>query len=216
MSVVMTYTSLVEQLRKWNERINDDLLVDQIPIIVSQSELMLARELKTLLFERAVTGQFTPGQTGSIIPKPARLREMSTFHYGSGTNFMTIQELYRRSYPYCRAFAQNPSTTDEPTYYCDYQYTYFLIVNSPARANPYELLYYESPPPLGVEQQTNQLTQYVPDLMFKACQLTAMMYLQNEELIPSYQGIYDRAVATTKMEGVERLSDGGQNAKQDT
>lgn len=215
MSVVMTYTSLFNQILKWNERINDALLADQIPTVISQTEFMLARELKTLLFQKAVTGSFTIGMAGAVLPKPARWREMSTFFMGTGSGYMKTVELYPREYSYCRQFAPNPETLGTPTYYCDYQYTYFLVVSSPDQAYPYEMKYYESPPPLGPQQQTNQLTQYVPDLMFKGCQLTAAMYLENLDMIPVHQGIYDRALASTKSEGISRLQDGGQNASQD-
>lgn len=216
MAVVMTWSSLLNQIVTWNERPNDSFLIANAPTIISQSEFMLARELKNLLFQKSVTGIFTVGSTGAILPKPARWREMAVFSFGGGSDFMNVTEIYPRPYSYCRQYAPNPTTLGVPAYYCDYQFTYLLVVNSPDRAYPYEMLYYESPPPLGPDQTTNQLTTFVPDLMWKTAQLTCAQYLQDDTLLARYQGIYDRALTTLKAEGLARLEDGGQDAAGDT
>lgn len=216
MAVVMTYGSLLDQIVNWNERPNDAKLLANAPTIISQSEFMLARELKNLLFQKSVTGFFTVGSAGAVLPKPARWREMAVFSCGTGTNNLTVSEIYPRPYSYCRQYAPDPTTLGTPKYYCDYQFTYLLVVSSPDAAYPYEMVYYESPPPLGTDQTTNQLTSFVPDLMWKAAQLTASQYLEDDTLIARYSGIYDRALATLKAEGLARLEDGGQDASGDT
>lgn len=202
MAEVMTYTSLVDQLKVWVERYGDTIMTAEIPTVISQVEVQLARELKTLLFEQSVTSSFVAGQ--SWIPKPVRWRETISLNYGTGTNSMTRNIVLPRTYDYCRMYWPDPEQTGLPKYCADYTWNYLLIVPTPTTAYPYELIYYERLTPLDDSNQTNLLTQQAPDLLFKGCMAYLAQYLKNPEDVKRWSDTYDRALMTTKGEDVSR------------
>lgn len=217
MVAVMTYTSLVAQLKAWLERVGDTGLAEQIPTIILQAEFMLAGELKTLLLTQSVTSSFVAGR--SWIPKPVRWRETISLNYGTGVDNMERNFLYPRGYEYCRKYWPNPSTystSTPPKYYADYLYDYILIVPTPASAYPYELMYYQLVDPLGDSTETNILTANVPDLLFQACMLKSVQYLKNYDQVQNVQNLYDRALQKTIVEGVRRIQDGSTNRQEST
>lgn len=203
----MTYNTLVLQLENYLNRY-DAILIAQIPNFIYQAEQRICRESKNIGLERYVTNAFTAGD--SVIPKPGRWRRTITFNYGSGFNFNTRNQLYLRTYEYVRSYWPNSTifnVANPPMYYCDYSYTHLLIAPTPALAYPFEMAFLELPPPLTIANQTNWLTNYAPDLLLYACLLEAIPFLKNDERIPVWEKLYDRALASLENQDQLRYMD---------
>jgi hypothetical protein len=117
------------------------------------------------------------------------------------------QPVFLRKYEYLRNYWPNATQTDTPVYYCDYDYTHWLVAPTPDLAYNYEVLYYERVQPLDITNQTNWFTQYAPQAMLYGSLLQAMPFLKNDERIPMWQAQYDKVIATLKTEDVARIGD---------
>ena len=94
-----------------------------------------------------------------------------------------------------------------PKFYCDYDYTHWLIAPTPDDDYSFEVLYYERLQPLDSTNQTNWFTQYAPQALLYGSLLQAMPFLKNDERIPIWQAQYDKVVGVLKVEDVARIGD---------
>jgi hypothetical protein len=202
MSDSVTYTTLLEDLRRYLERgfteATDPLVYEQLPRLITLAERRIARELKIEGFIVAVT---TPLQVGvSVYMKPDRWRD---------TVSMTVdnKSIFARAYEYLRNYWPDPTQTGTPTFYADYDYSHWLLVPTPATNQTLEILYYEQPRFLGPEFQTNWITEYIPDLLLYASLLEATPFLKNDERIQTWQTLYDRAAQAVNGEDLKRILD---------
>lgn len=206
MAYVMTYDSLLVDLRRYLERgfteQSDQIVYDQLPRLITLGERRIARELKIEGFIRAVQ---TPLQVGvAVYLKPDRWRD---------TVSMTVNgsPIFGRSYEYCRNYWPNEAETGAPQFYADYDYQHWLITPTPNAADTLEVLYYEQPALLGEEFQSNWLTEYAPDLLLYAALLEATPFLKNDERIQTWQALYDRAAQAISGEDLKRILDRSAN-----
>ena len=202
MSYSMTYTSLLQDVRRYLERgftaESDQYVYEQLPRLVTLGERRIARELKITGFITAVT---TPLQTGvAVYMKPDRWRD---------TVSMTVsgKPIFTRSYEYCRSYWPDEAQTGTPEFYSDYDYQHWLITPTPNANSTLEIVYYEQPPLLGDDVQTNWLTEYAPDVLLYATLLEATPFLKNDERIQTWQGMYDRAAQALNGEDLKRILD---------
>ena len=206
MSYTMTYDSLLVDLRRYLERgftaESDAIVYDQLPRLVTLAERRIARELKIEGFIQPVTTILQPGV--AVYMKPDRWRD---------TVSMTVDNvsIFARSYEYLRSYWPDEASTDTPLYYADYDYQHWLLAPTPATAQTLEILYYQQPPLLGDDVQTNWLTQYAPDLLLYAALLEATPFLKNDERIQTWQGMYDRAASAINNEDLKRIIDRAAN-----
>lgn len=200
MSYSMTYSSLLEDLRRYLERgsSEDPTVYDQLPRLINMAERRIARELKVQGFIRPVTTTLVVGQ--SIYDKPDRWRD---------TVSMTVNgtPIFPRSYEYLRNYWPNAASTGVPQFYADYDYSHWLITPTPAAAQVMEILYYELPELLGPSNQTNWLTDYAPNLLLYGALLEATPFLKNDERIQVWQGMYDRAAQALASEDTDKILD---------
>lgn len=208
----MTYNSLVNQVMDYLDRTDTDTQ-NEVPNFIYQAEQRICRESKNIGLEQYVTGSFTPGV--SVLAKPARWRRSITFSYGSGAGNNTVNQLFLRSYDYIRNYWNNPSTQAPPQYYSDYGYDHLLIGPTPDLAYPFEFAYLELPQPLSVANQTNWLTDNVPDLLLYATLLEAISFLKNDERIPIWTSYYNRALQSLNNQDNQRLLDRASNRDAD-
>lgn len=206
MAYVMTYDSLLVDLRRYLERgftqASDQIVYDQLPRLITLGERRIARELKIEGFIRAVQ---TPLQVGvAVYLKPDRWRD---------TVSMTLDgvPIFARSYEYCRNYWPNEAQTGTPQFYADYDYQHWLITPTPDAASTLEVLYYEQPALLGEDFQTNWLTEYAPDLLLYAALLEATPFLKSDERIQTWQALYDRAAQAISGEDLKRIMDRSAN-----
>ncbi len=206
MAYVMTYDSLLVDLRRYLERgftqESDQIVYDQLPRLITLGERRIARELKIEGFIRAVQ---TPLQVGvAVYLKPDRWRD---------TVSMTLNgvPIFARAYEYCRNYWPNEAQTGTPQFYADYDFQHWLLAPTPDAASTLEILYYEQPALLGEELQTNWLTEYAPDLLLYAALLEATPFLKSDERMQTWQALYDRAAQAISGEDLKRIMDRSAN-----
>ena len=211
MATAMTYSSLLNDLRNYLERgatlATDPSVYLQLPSLIGLAERRLARELKIQGTVTVVSSTMTQGEP--TYPKPDRWRETVSIRVGTGAGYNVTQEVYPRAYEYMRQYWPNQTLTGTPRFYADYDYSHWFFAPTPNAPFPYELIYYELPPLLGDDVQTNWFTEYAPNALLYASLMEAAPFLKNEEIIPIWQGFYDRAVAALNGEDIRQIADRG-------
>lgn len=197
----MTYDSLVDDIETYLER-TDTATIQKIPTFIMLAEQILATDLKFL-------GNMTVAQSNmvanqSVIDKPARWRKTVSMNV---TVDGERRPVFLRKYEYLREYWPDPTQTDVPLYYCDYDYTHWLVAPTPASAYTFEVLYYERLQPLDSSNQTNWFTIYAPQALLYGSLLQAMPFLKNDDRVPMWQAQYAQVVSTLQMEDVLRLGD---------
>lgn len=209
MATTMTFETLKQDAQRYLERgvtsAADPLVFEQLPRLINLAERRCARELKVQGFINVVSTTLTPGQ--SVYDKPDRWRDTVSINIGTGAGNTRRKTLFTRSYEYIRSFWPDESLRAEPKFYSEYDYSHWLIAPTPDAAYPAEILYYELPPLLDDTVQTNWLTEYAPQLLLYATLLEATPFLKNDERIPVWQTMYDRAAAMLNGEDLSKILD---------
>jgi hypothetical protein len=209
MATAMTFTTLQQDVQRYLERGNtlasDPIVFEQIPRLINLAERRIARELKVEGFINVVTGTLSAGQ--SVYPKPDRWRDTVSINIGTGTTLNNRKILFSRVYEYLRSYWPNALDTDMPLFYSDYDYSHWLLAPTPDAAYPFEILYYELPPLLDDTVQTNWITEYAPQLLLYGTLVEATPFLKNDERIPVWQSMYDRAAAMLNGEDLAKILD---------
>jgi hypothetical protein len=200
-AVVMTYDSLVEDIRSYLER-TDASTLNKIPTFIMLAEQVIASELKFLGNLTVATSTMVQGQ--AVIDKPARWRKTVSINV---TVAGERRPVLLRKYEYLREYWPDPADEGAPEYYCDYDYTHWLVAPTPDAAYNYEVLYYERAQPLDESNQSNWFTQYSPQALLYGSLLQAMPFLKNDERIPLWKAQYDQVMQILKVEDVARIGD---------
>lgn len=198
---VMTYDSLVSDISSYLER-TDQATLDKIPTFIMLAEQVIAAELKFLGNLTVATSTMVAGE--ATIDKPARWRKTVSINV---TVDGERNPVLLRKYEYLRQYWPDPTQTGVPKFYCDYDYTHWLIAPTPTAAYNYEVLYYERLEPLDSSNQSNWFTQYAPQALLYGSLLQAMPFLKNDERIPMWQAQYQAIIQTLKVEDVTRIAD---------
>lgn len=205
----MTFTTLQQDIRRYLERgatlASDAVVYEQIPRLINLAERRIARELKVQGFINVVTGTMNIGL--SVYDKPDRWRDTISINIGTGAGNNTRTFLFTRSYEYMRSYWPDSTQTGTPQFYGDYDYDHWLVAPTPDAEYPFEILYYELPPLLSTEVQSNWITEYAPELLLYASLLEATPFLKNDERIQVWQGMYDRAAAMLNGEDLKKILD---------
>lgn len=209
MATAMTFTSLKQDVQRYLERgdtlASDPIVFEQIPRLINLAERRIARELKIEGFINVVTGTLSAGQ--SVYPKPDRWRDTVSISIGTGATLDNRKVLFARVYEYLRSYWPNALETDTPLFYSDYDYSHWLLAPTPDAEYPFEILYYELPPLLDESVQTNWITEYAPQLLLYGTLVEATPFLKNDERIPVWQNMYDRAAAMLNGEDLAKILD---------
>ena len=201
MAVTMTYTSLVENIQSYLER-TDQATLDKIPTFIMLAEQVIASQIKFLGNLTVQQSSFIQGT--NIVDKPAR------WHKTVSMNITVAGKRYPvllRRYEYLREYWPDPAQESVPKFYCDYDYTHWMVAPTPAAAYNFEVLYYERVQPLDATNQTNWFTVYAPQAMLYGSLLQAMPFLKNDERIPMWQQQYDAIMQTLMAEDKLRVAD---------
>jgi hypothetical protein len=206
MATTTTFTTLKEDIRRYLERgftlASDAIVYEQIPRLINLAERRIARELKVQGMINVVTSTMSPGL--AVYPKPDRWRTTVSFNFGIGNEY---NQLFPRSYEYVRSYWPNREETDVPLFYADYDYNNWIVSPTPDQAYPFEVLIYQLPPLLDDANQSNWLTEYAPQVLLYACLLEATPFLKNDERIPVWQQMYDRAMQALNGEDLSKILD---------
>ena len=209
MATGMTFTTLKQDVQRYLERgvtlASDPIVFEQIPRLINLAERRIARELKIQGFINVVVTNLAPGQ--SVVAKPDRWRDTVSFTLGTGADNEQRKSIYARSYEYLRSYWPDATQTAEPVFYSDYDYNHWLIAPTPDAAYPLEILYYQLPPLLDEEYETNWLTENAPEILLYGTLLEATPFLKNDERIPVWQNMYDRAAAMLNGEDLAKILD---------
>jgi hypothetical protein len=209
MAETMTYSSLLVDLRRYLERgftlATDEIVYQQLPRLINLAERRIATELKIQGLINVVEGTFTAGQ--AVYPKPDRWRGTVSFNFGNGDNNANYNQLFPRSYEYIREYWPDRSKTDTPLFYADYDYNHWLISPTPDQNYPFEILVYQLLPLLDDSNQTNWLTEYAPQLLLYGSLLEAEPFLKNDDRIPTWQQMYDRALQAINEQDMQKILD---------
>ena len=209
MPTTMTFATLKQDVERYLERgsslASDPIVYEQIPRLINLAERRIARELKIQGFINVVTSTLVNGQ--SVYDKPDRWRDTISMNIGVGTANTQRKTLFTRDYEYVRSYWPDESQTDEPIFYCDYDYSHWLIAPTPGEDYPVEILYYELPPLLDETTQTNWLTEYAPQLLLYGTLLEATPFLKNDDRISTWQTYYDRAASLLNGEDLAKILD---------
>ena len=198
---VMTYDSLVENIQSYLER-SDAATLDKIPLFIMLAEQVIASQIKFLGNLTVNTSNMVATQ--AIIDKPAR------WHKTVSMNITVAGErkpVLLRKYEYLREYWPNASSTGVPKFYCDYDYTHWLVAPTPTTSYSFEVLYYERIQPLDSTNQTNWFTIYAPQALLYGSLLQAMPFLKNDERMGMWQQQYDLIIQTLKVEDQSRVGD---------
>jgi len=201
MASVMTYSSLVENIQSYLER-TDQATIDKIPTFIMLAEQVMAADLKFLGNLTVATSNMVQGE--NVIDKPARWRKTVSMNV---TVNGVRQPIFLRKYEYLREYWPDPSQQDVPFFYCDYDYTHWMIAPTPDDDYAYEVLYYERVQPLDATNQSNWFTEYAPQALLYGSLLQAMPFLKNDERIPMWQAQYEQIMNVLKTEDVARIGD---------
>lgn len=200
-AAVMTYDSLVENIRTYLER-TDQATLEKIPLFIMLAEQVIASQIKFLGNMNVQASTMVQGQ--NIIDKPAR------WHKTVSMNITVAGKRYPvllRRYEYLREYWPDPASEDVPKFYCDYDYTHWMVAPTPSDDYVFEVLYYERLQPLDSTNQTNWFTIYAPQALLYGSLLQAMPFLKNDERIPMWQAQYDLIMQTLKQEDIQRIGD---------
>jgi len=198
---VMTYDSLVENIQSYLER-TDAATLDKIPLFIMLAEQVIAAEIKFLGNLTVNASTMTTGQ--NVIDKPARWHKTVSMNV---TVDGERQPVLLRKYEYLREYWPNPTSTDVPKFYCDYDYTHWMVAPTPAQDYVFEVLYYERVQPLDSSNQTNWFTIYAPQALLYGSLLQAMPFLKNDDRVPMWQAQYTAIMQTLMTEDKLRIAD---------
>jgi hypothetical protein len=200
-AAVMTYDSLVDDISTYLER-TDTATLEKIPTFIMLAEQVIASEIKFL--GNLTVMQSTMVATQPVIDKPAR------WHKTVSMNVVVAGErrpVLLRKYEYLREYWPDSTQTEVPKFYCDYDYTHWLVAPTPTSSYNFEVLYYERIQPLDSSNQTNWFTIYAPQALLYGSLLQAMPFLKNDERMVMWQAQYDKIINTLKTEDLTRIAD---------
>lgn len=200
-AAVMTYDSLVENVQSYLER-TDAATLEKIPLFIMLAEQKIALDIKFLGNLTVNASTMVAGEP--VIDKPARWRKTVSVNVTVGG---VRKPVFLRKYEYLREYAPDPTVTGQPEYYCDYDYTHWLVAPTPASAYAFEVIYYERAQPLDSANQSNWFTTYAPQALLYGTLLQAMPFLKNDDRVQLWQQQYDLIIQTLKAEDVTRVGD---------
>lgn len=200
-AAVMTYDSLVNDIETYLER-TDQATIEKIPQFIMLAEQVIAAELKFLGNLTVAESTMVIGEP--VIDKPARWRKTVSMNVTVGGQKFPV---LLRKYEYLREYWPDATDTDVPKFYCDYDYTHWLVAPTPADAYAFEVLYYERVQPLDSSNQSNWFTQYAPQALLYGSLLQAMPFLKNDERMGMWQTQYQQIMQVLKTEDIARVGD---------
>jgi hypothetical protein len=198
---VMTYDSLVENVQSYLER-SDTATLEKIPLFIMLAEQTIASQIKFL--GNLTVQASTMTLNANVIDKPARWHKTVSMNI---TVAGKRQPVLLRRYEYLREYWPDPTLTDVPKFYTDYDYTHWMVAPTPNDDYVFEVLYYERLQPLDSSNQTNWFTVYAPQALLYGTLLQSMTFLKNDDRVPVWQALYSQAMDLLVAEDRLRVAD---------
>lgn len=206
----MTFSSLVQDLYDYVERgsASDTTFIRQVPRVINNAERSLADRLKIQGYRDVLTSTLVAQD--QAVPKPSGWRNTVTFSIGTGTSNATFKILRARSYEYLRMIAPDPTAYDQPAWYTDYDFNHWFVAPTPDKAYPFQAIVYRLPDLLSPSNQTNYLTQLVPNLLLYECLTNLEPFIKNDTRVPLWKTLRDEEMAAVNAQEVAKLVDRAQ------
>lgn len=212
MPTAMTFTSLQEDLRRYLERgeVTDPTVYDQLPRLINNAEREIAQDLKILGFLDPLNSNLVAGT--SVYAKPDRWRATASMNIGLSDGgappvYNERKQIYTRGYEYCRAFWPNSNLRGVPKFYCDYNFTHWLIVPTPDFDYPWESNVWRLPALLDNTVQTNWLTDYAPTTLLYRTLVECMPFLKEDARTATFKPMYDESKSVLNVQDLKRIAD---------
>jgi hypothetical protein len=207
MAQAMTFTSLKEDIRRYLERGSppDTQVFEQIPRLIALAERAIAEDLKIQGFIEVLTQNLQPGV--SVYQKPDRWRDTVSMQFGTGLTLNTRTPLFARAYEYCRAYWPDSAERSVPEFYADYDYYHWLIVPTPDAAYPWEISVYQQPALLDDVNQTNWLTDYMPNALLYRSLVESEPFLKEDERINIWRELYQERIGAVNVQDLKKIVD---------
>lgn len=216
MPTAMTFTSLQADLQAYLERgtVTDPVVFNQLPELINFAERRISTEMKVLGFVVPALITLQPGV--AVYQKPDRWRKTISWNVGQTAAGTAVRsQMFPRSYEYLRQFWPDDTQTSTtvygtpgpPKFYADYNYQNYIFAPTPDAAYPAEIVYYEEPALLDNTNQTNFITQYLPNLLLYAALLECTPFLKKDDRIPVWQSMYDRFAGVYNQQSSDEIID---------
>jgi hypothetical protein len=196
MSTSFTYATLVTALRDTTEDQGAEFLA-YIPTAIQLAEDRVLRDLDLELFDTITALAFTA--TNPVVTKPTGAIATRTLHYTDVSgNFVLLEP---RSWEFVKDYWPNATTTTaSPKYFAEYSATQYYIAGTPSGTNVVTARCVVNPAGLTSIVTTTWLSQYMGDLLLKACLIESEQFLKADPRIPVWQADYaQRLAAATKI-----------------
>lgn len=205
MAVIITYNSLVTTIQQYMER-QDARFLESIPTFILLGQRRVCNDLKILQIKNFIKGNL---QTGvNTLQKPVDWLNTTYFFIGTGPSFGTQTYLQERAIGYLPVYWPNITQTAQPKYVADYTYSYWQFAPTPDQDYPFECGYYQLPPLLDTNNQTNILTMTIPHVLLYSCLLETASWLKDDERIAVWTSYYNTARESVANEDMSRIYDG--------
>lgn len=206
MATTTTFTTLIQDLVRFCEEgaVDSSTVAAQLPRLVNNSERTLARKLKIQGYQKVVVSAF---DLSGVVAKPAGWLSTVSFNWGNGTGNKTRNFIYPRSYEYCTMYWPDRSVTGNPKFYADYDLDHWLIVPTPAVQSPFEVLTYLQPPLLDDANQTNWVTEIIPELLLYQTLSDLEAFLKEDERVAGWKQRRDELLADITGQDIQKIVD---------
>lgn len=210
-----TFNSLLQSLKDAVERgaSTDVAFLRELPQIVNRAERSLADKLKIQGYRTVLQGTLV--SQSPIVAKPTNWRSTVTFSIGTLANFNSFKLLRKRSYELIRQAVPDPTQYNQPQWYCDWDFNNWLMAPTPDQNYPFESIVYLLPPLLASDNQTNYLTQFVPNLILFECLKNLEPFLKNDARIQTWTELRDAELAGIDKQEMAKIVDRTQTRTSD-
>jgi hypothetical protein len=177
---------------------------EQLPRLINLAERGIARDIKIQGFIVPVT-TVLPANI-STLTKPDGWRETVSMFYGV-VGSQARNPLFPRSYEYCRAYWPDPTLTDVPLFYADYDYAHWLFAPTPTVQYNLEILYYTLPPLLDSVNTTNWLSDFAPELLEYRAFWEMALFIRAQDDAAAWEAKYNTALSAINQEDLQKIID---------
>ena len=196
-----TYNLLLAGIEAFLED-DDAELTASVPDIINLGEIRLIRDLDLAIFRRTNSAASfvigTPTITKPTIAPPDLLVKAKSLWITGGT-LTGPKFLLERSHEYLLDYNSGGSN-GVPTYFAEVSETQWYVAPAPVAAYVCNVRYISRPAPLAAATQTNWLSTYASDMLFKASLAEAEKFLKADERSVVWEKDYTEALPLARRE----------------
>lgn len=208
----MNYNSLRLQIQNYSNR-TDQFFINQIPDFINQGISRIYSEARSIGFQKIVPNNPTFTQNSPLITKPVDWKETISLAYIIPGAAATTNYVLPRTYEFCKTYSPTTTIVGAPVFYADYSMPQanvgagsIFLAPTPNVAYVYELIYL-SLPLFDAQTPVNFLTDRYPSLLLYACLLETIPFLKDDERVPVFEALYNRALKDINIDTKERYTD---------